>query len=133
MPYKDKDKQREFQRQWRKNKYHTDPEYRKKQKKCIADNHKYNLVIARQLIAEFRKNGCGKCDEKNHDCLCAHHKNPKTKKFSLGSLKGTKPTPDMVRKELRKCVCLCLNSHAKLHAKQRRRQTKKEINSVKKS
>ncbi len=129
MPYKDPEKQREFQRKWKNNKYNTDPEYKKKQRASIAKTTALNLVIARAMIAEFRKNGCGKCPEKDHDSLCAHHKNPKTKKFSLGSLTGTKPSPDMVEKELKKCVCLCLNCHAKLHARQRRRKKKKEMKS----
>ncbi len=132
MPYKDPEKQREFQRKWRINKYHTDPEYRKRQNAITAKNSKTNLVVARELIAEFRKNGCTKCDESSVDCLCAHHKNPKTKKFSLGSLASIKPSREIVEKELKKCVCLCLNCHAKLHAKQRRLKKKREMNSDKK-
>ncbi len=128
MPYKDKDKQREYQAKWKRDKLRTDPEYKKRQKSCKDRINDSNLTIARKLVAEFRKNGCKKCNEKDHDILCAHHKNPKTKKFSLGRLTSLRPTPENVAKELKKCICLCHNCHTKLHARQRRRE-KKETNS----
>ncbi len=126
MPYKDKEKQREYQRKWKQDKYRLNPEYRKSQKaskKKVEDRY---LIAARVFIAEFRKDGCKKCDEKSHDCLCAHHKDPKKKKFGLSNIKSVRPSIEVLKKELKKCVCLCLNCHAKLHARQRRRK-KKEI------
>jgi predicted HNH restriction endonuclease len=47
----------------------------------------------------------------------------------VGSIKHTRET---LKKELAKCICLCANCHAKLHAKQRRLKKKQEINSGKK-
>ncbi len=132
MPYKDKKKQREYQRKWKNDKYSTDGEYRKSQQVSKAKSCKTNLDKGRALVTEFRKNGCKKCDEKDPDCLCAHHKNPKLKKFSLGKLASIKPTPAKVKAELKKCTCLCFNCHAKLHARLRKLEKKKEISSGKK-
>ncbi len=120
MPYKDKDKQRKFQREWRRNKLRIDPEYKKRQKICKDEGNAKNLEISRKLVAEFKKNGCRVCDERDPDCLCAHHKDPSKKKFTIGRLTGLRPTPESVKKELEKCICLCCNCHTKLHAKLRR-------------
>ncbi len=120
MPYTDKDKQREYQRKWRRKKLRSDPEYKKRQKLCKDRINERNLVACRQLVVEFRRNGCSYCAEKDPDCLCAHHKDPSKKKFTIGKWHSAKPTPERVKKELEKCICLCCNCHAKLHAKQRR-------------
>jgi superfamily II DNA helicase RecQ len=75
-----------------------------------------NRVVLNALIADFRKSGCAVCKEPDHSCLCAHHRNPKSKELTIGEVVNRSVSPRRVRKELAKCVCLCLNCHAKLHA-----------------
>jgi hypothetical protein len=100
MPFKDKQKARTYRR-----KHHG----------------QLGIKIA-GIIAEFRKNGCKKCNEKDKDCLCAHHRNPKKKMFGIGSVASIRPSLERLKEELKKCTCLCLNCHAKLHARKRRRE-----------
>jgi hypothetical protein len=131
MAYKDKEKQREYQRKWRKNKYWTDNEYRNRQRLLVTNKSKDYSIEAGKLVAEFRKNGCTRCSEKNYDCLCAHHKIPSNKEFSISVVSRGRHAPATLIKELKKCVCLCFNCHAKLHARQRRRKKKKELSNAK--
>jgi hypothetical protein len=100
MPFKDPEQRRRYVRKYNR-------AYRKK----------VNLIIN-----EFRKDGCRKCREKDRDCLCAHHRDPKKKRFGIGSIASIRPALDVLREELRKCICLCLNCHAKLHGRKRRRE-----------
>jgi hypothetical protein len=103
MPYKDPEQRRTWRRKYNK-------DYRKR---------------VDVIINQFRKNGCKKCKESDRDCLCAHHRDPKKKKFGIGSVTTLRPTLDTLRFELKKCVCLCLNCHAKLHARKRIRERKR--------
>ncbi len=123
MPYKDPEKRLAYHRKYSKDRYQSDSEFREQNKKRSKKNTDKYLKESRQLVAEFRKKGCKLCDEKDHDCLCAHHKNPAAKLFSLGKLVTLKPSPARVKRELKKCECLCFNCHAKLHGKQRRKES----------
>lgn len=60
---------------------------------------------------------CVRCGYKN--CLAAlefHHRDPKTKSFSLGSVSCNTPWEKLV-KEAAKCILLCANCHREHHAK----------------
>lgn len=174
MPYKDKEKQREYHRKYIQERIKTDPEYIKKRNKTQREadrksrlndpeflrrkaerqrryyqknkndlkfkakqkihterQHKTYMLSVQDIIDTFRNNGCRKCGVRDIECLCAHHKNPKLKKFNIARIRVIKPTRGELRKELKKCVSLCLNCHAKLHAEQRR-EKKKEIKNDKK-
>lgn len=98
---------------------HKDPEERRRYRKRYNEDYRKRVDA---VIKEFRKNGCKKCKEKDRDCLCAHHRDPKKKMFGIGQVTSARPTLDRLREELKKCVCLCLNCHAKLHARKRRRE-----------
>jgi hypothetical protein len=100
MPYRDPEKQREYKRKW---------------------NKKNGLKI-KGYITEFRKDGCLRCNEIDHDALCAHHRVPKDKEFSVSRLWKIGLSVKRVLRELEKCDCLCLNCHAKLHGRLRREQ-----------
>jgi hypothetical protein len=55
--------------------------------------------------------GYSKCQEALH----FHHLNPNEKDFGIGENGRTKVWEE-VKKELDKCVCLCSNCHAEVHA-----------------
>ncbi len=138
MPYNSSEKKRKYQREWRKNKYRTDPDFRKREQdkatlrfreknKCpefrkkkaaqmvlLKENY---IKLVQDLLDAFYENGCSSCDEKDRICLCAHHVNPKLKKFPIGSIKALRPKRERLIKELAKCISLCANCHMKLHAK----------------
>jgi hypothetical protein len=120
MPYKDPDKARKWQREWVKKKYHSNTEFREKAKAATKKSKKKHTLAAKILLAEFRKDGCLECDEINPDALCAHHRKAKDKKAHIGRLISCNAPIKKVAEELKKCICLCLNCHAKLHARQRR-------------
>jgi hypothetical protein len=73
-----------------------------------------NLV--QLMILDFKRKGCAICAEPEICCLTAHHRLGVEKKFNIGSAKKQRIHPDKVAAELDKCICLCLNCHAKIHA-----------------
>lgn len=73
------------------------------------------VVAADALLVEFRANGCLLCPEREPACMCAHHRDPAEKDFSISQGRRAYAEPRL-RAELAKCVCLCHNCHAKLHA-----------------
>lgn len=138
---RDPEKNRKYQREWRKNKYNSNPEFREREKaaaslrwqeknKCPVFKKKKaaqmvllkkNYIKAVQdILDDFYRNGCRSCDEKDTICLDAHHLNPKTKTFAIGSIRALRPKREILIEEINKCICLCKNCHAKLHAKMRR-------------
>lgn len=73
-------------------------------------------AIAKEVIANFRKNGCFLCAEAEPCCLAAHHTDPTTKEYSVAKLAGGEYNLQLLVNELSKCICLCHNCHVKLHA-----------------
>lgn len=60
---------------------------------------------------------CGICGyEKCTQALSFHHLDPNQKDFSFGRLIKLAKAWLTIVKELRKCVCLCHNCHAEVHA-----------------
>ena len=97
MGYKDPEKNREFQREWARKRY----------------------AQMRQTTDELKAGGCVLCGETFLGALDFHHKDPSLKSFTIGSRTGRKSpflTPDDIKKEAAKCVVLCRNCHAKVHA-----------------
>lgn len=93
MPYKDKERQRQYQRTW-------------EQRQAIE---------IREYIREAKQGGCIACPEKDPVALDFHHINPKEKSFSIGRRSHRQPLEQVVI-ELGKCIILCANCHRKLHA-----------------
>lgn len=48
--------------------------------------------------------------------LVLHHLNPEEKEFNLKSVRRTKNSWNTIVEELRKCVLVCSNCHAEIHA-----------------
>jgi Uri superfamily endonuclease len=125
MPIKDPEKRRKYHRDYVKNKMSTDPVYKAKHMAKVTKNALVYAARLKDLVSEFRKKGCSKCKEKSHDVLCAHHKDPKSKEFSIADGMRRRLSHKRMSLELEKCVCLCLNCHAKTHANKRRREKRK--------
>jgi hypothetical protein len=56
------------------------------------------------------------CHETELCCLVAHHVNPRRKDFAISRAIVDRHTVGVIQRELKKCVCLCMNCHAKVHA-----------------
>lgn len=69
------------------------------------------------IIAEFRANGCALCPEKMSICLTAHHRDGSKKSFGISkAIAEFRVSPERLKTELAKCVCVCRNCHAKIEA-----------------
>lgn len=69
------------------------------------------------LYAIKAREGCYFCPEREPIALAFHHLDPAQKKFSIMGPKLANGTPiETLLEEVTKCVVLCHNCHAKLHA-----------------
>lgn len=67
------------------------------------------------MIAAARASGCLLCPEKEPIVLDFHHIDPKTKLFGI-TRRHIKRNAYRLAAEIAKCVVLCKNCHAKVHA-----------------
>ncbi len=73
-------------------------------------------LLQKQKAVEYKGGCCQLCGyDKYVGALQFHHLNPNEKEFSLGKTGATYVWED-VKKELDKCICLCANCHAEVHA-----------------
>ena len=99
MPYKDKEKQKEFQRKWARNK---------------GPNSWLSKKI--ELLHAAKDIPCQSCGEIHPPCcMDLHHVDPTDKKYEISFLKKN-GSIQLLEEELKKCVCLCALCHRKLHA-----------------
>jgi hypothetical protein len=73
-------------------------------------------VVIQHRISEAKSGGCILCGEEEPCCLSFHHRDPAAKEFSIGNAYARCISLTRLAAELAKCVCLCHNCHAKLHA-----------------
>jgi hypothetical protein len=67
------------------------------------------------LLKEEFGGKCSRCGyDKCQDALEFHHVDPKEKEFHLGARRGL--NINLLREELNKCIIVCRNCHAELHA-----------------
>lgn len=70
----------------------------------------------RKKSIEYLGGKCYHCGHKDYDVLTFHHKNPKTKKFTL--CQSWQKSWKTLLAEIKKCILLCANCHMKLHRKE---------------
>jgi len=117
MPYKDPTVRRSKIAEYMRRRYHTDPVYREAQREAVRNNKAKTRVAIQQVISEAKAVGCLLCRREDEPCcLGFHHLDPAVKEFSIGNAYARALSPARLRAELAKCVCLCHNCHAKLHA-----------------
>ena len=116
MPHKDPETRRAYHRTYMKKRYAEDKEFKRKHKERAARNDLKYREAGKQVILEWKKQGCVLCGEKEACCLDAHHIDPTTKKFTVGEALSRKRTAASIKLELKKCACLCANCHRKFHA-----------------
>ena len=66
------------------------------------------------IIANFKLGGCCKCGEKRQHVLDCHHIKDSGKTDTINHMSKS-ASPETLRAELEKCVCLCANCHRDFH------------------
>lgn len=115
MPIKDKEKRREYQkeymRKWyEKNKAKHISYVRARDKKILDWLKEYKSTLK-----------CEECSENHPACLEFHHINSKDKKFSVGRIKDFMSWK-LLKAEIAKCRVLCANCHRKEHYNQKEKE-----------
>jgi hypothetical protein len=86
--------------------------YRQKNKEKWREQSKNHSLKRKNIVDEWKSQGCIKCKDKRIYVIDAHHLDETLKEFSIGaSLRGWKVT----EKELEKCIPLCSNCHREFH------------------
>ena len=98
---------REKEREQRRARYAAD------RKKHIAQTRKHQ-DSKRAKINEHRK-PCIACGESDPVVIDFHHPDPSVKELNIGGMVASRSLTSLL-KEVDKCVCLCKNCHAKVHA-----------------
>jgi hypothetical protein len=87
-----------------------------------CENRKKHLryrLIWLKIISSVMKIECNICGyNKCWHALHFHHKDPKDKNFTISSMMRKKPNKkniELMKKELKKCVCLCATHHMEEH------------------
>lgn len=84
-------------------------------KKTVIQASMARQQIVRNRYYEYKKTQhCLLCNENASCCLTFHHLDPKTKDTEVSLLLNY--SWNRILKEIQKCVCLCANCHAKVHA-----------------
>ena len=117
MPIKDPDKRRENHNRYMRERYANDAAFREKHKGRVKARKIALKEKIQERILSFKASGCTYCQNENEPCaLVGHHVDPSTKDFSLAQAMEKSVSVERLEKEIQKCICLCKNCHAKLHA-----------------
>jgi hypothetical protein len=109
MPILDAVRRREYQRLYHLKTWNK----RKIRHGLLKRKREQNLV---SWLREYKKGIiCEVCGEKYAGCLDFHHKNPKEKDSTVSDLVAKGYGMKTIFREIKKCVVLCKNCHAKIH------------------
>jgi hypothetical protein len=114
MPYKDKEKRREYRKEYMRKWYQQNKAkhitYVRNRDKKIKD-----------WLKEYKSSlSCENCGENHPACLDFHHIDPKEKDFALGRINKFLSIK-LLQNEIAKCRVLCANCHRKEHYNQKKR------------
>jgi len=117
MPYSDKEKEREYQRQ-----YHLKTWGQRKVKNLTLKR------LRRAKLAEWLKTykrglACNHCSENHPACLDFHHQNGLEKNGTIANMISEGYSIKNIMAEINKCIVLCRNCHAKVHFKEYKSST----------
>ena len=112
MPYKDKEKRKEKNREYQKKHYSENKEY-------YIKKAKESKSKVREQYDDYKKNlKCEICGENHPATLDFHHKEPNEKKIII-SESIFRWSWNSIKREIDKCSVLCANCHRKLHYKEK--------------
>lgn len=109
MPYKDKEKQREKNREYQKKHYEQKKDY-------YIQKAKEGKQKIKTEFEEYKKTlSCSVCGESHPATLDFHHVDRTKKDIILSQAVGRNWGWTSLKREIEKCVVLCSNCHRKLH------------------
>jgi predicted transcriptional regulator len=113
-----KEEKRARHRDYVRNRYNNNTDFRNKQKQNVK---KYKVKWkdkVRKIVGAWKAQGCAfkDCDEMEKISLTAHHLDESTKSFNIGDTISKHKSLKALDEELKKCICICHNCHAKVHA-----------------
>ncbi len=124
MPFKDKEKRREYRKEYMRG------WYQENKAKHIAYVRNRDKKI-KDWLKEYKKTlQCEECGENHPACLDFHHINPKEKTFALGRINKFLSIK-LLQNEIAKCRVLCANCHRKEHHEQREKEREDSLKSIK--
>ena len=91
--------------------------YRSHKRAALARQRRRKRDARRYLLARKRAAKCVRCGESDIRCLDFHHRPGHVKVAGLARLATDGATLQVIDRELKKCVVLCKNCHAKEHFK----------------
>lgn len=106
MPLKDKEKRKEYHRNYLRNRFQNDKSYRLKHIARVKTNDAKYKQLRQDVVADFRKNGCSFCTEKESCCMDAHH--IENKEFNIGDMTARKLSANKIKKKRARKVYLCM-------------------------
>ncbi|MGC2237095.1 MAG: hypothetical protein WA584_13095 [Pyrinomonadaceae bacterium] len=115
MPIKNKQKRREYQREYMRKWYQ---ENKAKHITYVRNRDKKIKTWLKEYKATLK---CEICEENHPACLDFHHINPNEKEFALGRVNKFLSVK-LLQKEIAKCQVLCSNCHRKEHYKQKEKE-----------
>lgn len=116
MPIKDPEKRRAYYRAYTNRRRQEEPEFRDRQYARNRINKDKYMNEVFDVLVEFKSGGCVLCGESEFVCLDAHHVDPVEKSFGISEGVSGGKSVAAIKSELEKCVCLCKNCHARVHA-----------------
>lgn len=110
LPYKDKEKQRRYQKAYRK-KYYV--ENRDKE----IERNQNNKQKKREWFSKYKSTlECELCSENNPVCLDFHHPDRDLKNNDISKMVHDNYSIEKILIEIKKCQVLCANCHRKIEA-----------------
>ena len=114
MPYSDPTQQKAYIKKW-------NAEFYKKNRAATYARVRARRIELRKWLDTYRSTlMCSRCGENHPACLDFHHKDEKTKEFSIAIVKGWGYGKARMLREIEKCVVLCSNCHRKTHYEARK-------------
>ncbi len=113
MPYKDPEKQRAYQKEYRKKWY---AENKRSHLDRVHRNTRIYVKKMKKWASDYKAaKGCTKCPENDPVCLDFHHAgDDKEMDISLAIRRAW--SQKRLQKEIDKCIVICANCHRKHHA-----------------
>jgi len=107
MPFKDKEKAKQYWKSYNSTWYQRNRDYvLEKMKKRRRELQDWFFAYKSTLC-------CSKCGETNPDCLDFHHVGDKSN--AVSQLMAEIRNKEQILTEIKKCIVLCANCHRKLH------------------